>query len=92
MIKKKIILDLCGGTGAWSKPYRDAHFAVYPPGLIETPIKAGCPERGIVLDPFFGSGTTAVVAEALNRQWLGIEINPDYIKIAKKKLRQRRLI
>ena len=57
--------------------FHGAHFATYPPKLIETPIKAGCPEGGIVLDPFIGSGTTAVVAKSLNCNWVGIELNPE---------------
>jgi DNA modification methylase len=63
------------------------HFAVYPPKLIETPITAGCPENGIVLDPFMGSGTTAVVAKSLNRHFIGVELNRRYIKIANERLR-----
>lgn len=73
----------------WSintKPYNEAHFATYPEELIETPIKAGCPVGGIVLDPFFGSGTTGVVAIKLGRKYLGIELNPAYIKIAQDRL------
>lgn len=66
--------------------YHGAHFAVFPPVLIETPIKAGCPEDGIVLDPFIGSGTTAFVAEKLNRNWLGIELNPEYAKLAEERI------
>lgn len=65
----------------WSintKGIRDNHFATYPQELIETPIKAGCPEGGVVLDIFMGSGTTGVVAEKLNRKWIGIELNKDY--------------
>jgi DNA modification methylase len=50
-------------------------------------IKAGCPEDGIVLDPFIGSGTTAIVARKLNRNFIGIELNPEYIKIAERQLR-----
>lgn len=61
-----------------TKPYKGAHFAVFPEDLIETPIKAGCPEGGIVLDPFMGSGTTASVAKRLNRNYVGIELNPNY--------------
>jgi len=75
-----------------TKPFKEAHFAVYPPELIETPIKAGCPENGIVLDPFFGSGTTGVVARSLNRNWIGIELNPEYIKIANNRLKQGKLL
>lgn len=79
----------------WSippKPYPGAHFAVYPPGLIETPIKAGCPEKGIVLDIFMGSGTTAEVARNLDRQFIGIELNPEYIKLANDRLKQKKLL
>lgn len=70
--------------------YHGAHFAVFPPALIETPIKAGCPENGIVLDPFIGSGTTAFVAEKLNRNWLGIELNPEYAKLAEERIFQNK--
>lgn len=69
------------------KPFKEAHFAVYPPELIETPIKAGCPENGIVLDPFMGSGTTALVALRLKRKFTGIELNPKYIQIAEARLK-----
>ena len=71
-----------------TKPYSEAHFAVYPEKLCAIPIKAGCPERGIVLDPFFGSGTTGLVAKNLLRNYIGIELNEDYIKIANKRLAQ----
>jgi site-specific DNA-methyltransferase (adenine-specific) len=66
--------------------FRGAHFAVYPPELIETPIKAGCPENGTILDPFFGAGTTGLVALKQEKRFIGIELNPKYIKIAKKRL------
>ncbi len=69
-----------------TKPYPEAHFAVFPEELIKTPILAGCPEGGIVLDPFAGSGTTLKAAHQLNRKWIGIEINPDYVQLAKKRL------
>lgn len=75
----------------WSintKPFKEKHFATYPEELIITPIKACCPENGIVLDPFMGSGTTAVVARSLGLKYVGIELNPDYIKIAEKRLAQ----
>ncbi len=130
-----------------TKPYPGAHFAVYPNDIVETPIKAGCPEfickkcgkaretiykksgqfqrrwsknnaegspygkqdsmqntyntelsncgckagwkSGIVLDPFIGSGTTAVVAKQLGRQWIGIELNPEYKKLAEKRLKKK---
>lgn len=63
------------------------HFAVYPPKLIETPILAGCPEKGIVLDPFIGSGTTALVAKELKRNFIGIELNSKYVKLARQRLK-----
>ena len=69
------------------KPFKEAHFAVYPEELCETPIRAGCPEGGIVLDPFFGAGTTGLVALKQNKKFLGIELNPEYIKIAKARLK-----
>lgn len=68
--------------------FHDAHFATYPPKLIETPIKAGCKENGIVLDPFMGSGTTAIVAKKLNRNYIGIELNEEYIKIADSRIQR----
>lgn len=67
-------------------PYTEAHFATFPEKLIVDMIKAGCPEGGIVLDPFMGAGTTAVVARKLNRNYIGFELNPDYIKIAENRL------
>lgn len=70
--------------------YHGAHFAVFPPALLEIPIKAGCPEDGIVLDPFIGSGTTAVVANRLNRKWIGIELNPEYTKLAEMRILQNK--
>jgi site-specific DNA-methyltransferase (adenine-specific) len=66
--------------------FRDAHFATYPEKLIVDCIKAGCPTDGIVLDPFMGAGTTALVASKLHRNYLGIELNSKYIKIAEKRL------
>jgi len=68
--------------------YHGAHFAVFPPALIETPIKSCCPKGGVVLDPFIGSGTTAIVAENSNRNWLGIELNPEYTKLAEERISQ----
>ena len=69
-----------------SEPFKGAHFATFPTKLIEPCILAGCPEGGVVLDPFFGAGTTGYVAKKLNRQYIGIEINQDYIEIAKKRI------
>lgn len=70
-----------------TKPYSEAHFATYPEDLIVDCIKAGCPEGGIVLDPFMGAGTTALVARKLNRNYIGFELNPEYIRIANNRLR-----
>lgn len=64
----------------------NAHFAVYPEKLCEKPILAGCPRNGIVLDPFMGSGTTAVVARRLGRQFIGFELNPLYVALANARL------
>ena len=69
-----------------TKPYKEAHFAVFPTELIEPCIKAGCPEDGYVLDPFGGSGTTGLVADRLNRNATIIELNKDYIEIAQNRI------
>lgn len=70
-----------------TKGFKGNHFAVYPEALVETPIRACCPRGGVVLDPFLGTGTTAVAAQKLGRQWVGIELNPAYVDIAKNRLR-----
>lgn len=71
-----------------TKPYPDAHFATFPPELPATCIKAGCPEGGIVLDPFAGSGTTLDVAKELGRNAIGIELSPDYCDLIVDRCRQ----
>ncbi len=63
-------------------PYRGKHFAAYPPKLAERCILAGCPEGGIVLDPFFGSGTTGIAAVHNGRHYIGIELNEEYCFLA----------
>lgn len=73
----------------WSintQSFSDAHFATFPESLVEPMVAAGCPPGGLVLDPFMGSGTTAIVAKKLSRDYLGIELNPDFIKIAEKRI------
>lgn len=73
----------------WSIPthgFSEAHFATFPPRIPEICIKAGCPEGGIVLDPFGGSGTTAMVADRLKRDAILIELNPAYVQIAEKRI------
>lgn len=69
-----------------TKPYKGAHFATFPQDLIKPCILAGCPENGIVLDPFMGSGTTAVTAQELRRNFIGIELNADYIEMANQRI------
>lgn len=69
-----------------TRPFAGAHFATFPPDLIEPCILAGCPVGGIVLDPFMGSGTTALVSDRLQRSSWGIELNADYIEIARKRI------
>ena len=68
------------------KPYRGAHFAVYPPDLIEPCIKAGSEVGDIVLDPFMGSGTTAAVAKSLGRDYIGCELHEDYGDLIRKRV------
>lgn len=83
----------------WDIPtngFKDAHFAVFPEALVETPIKAGCPENGIVLDPFIGSGTVGVVTIKQSKQIRGIELNPSFIELARARMKpyleQKKLI
>ena len=71
-----------------TKPYKGAHFATFPPALITPCILAGCPQGGTVLDPFGGSGTTGDVAEGLGRNSVLVELNPDYVSLAKKRTAQ----
>jgi len=70
------------------KPYKGAHFAVYPPDLIEPCIKAGSEEGDIVLDPFMGSGTTAMVAKSLGRDYNGCELHEDYGNLIQKRVKE----
>ena len=75
----------------WSVPLskcREAHFAVFPEPLVEDCIKAGCPVNGWVLDPFLGSGTTAVVARRLRRNFVGIDCNKQYCELARQRIAQ----
>jgi len=73
-----------------TKPNNYAHFATYPEELIIPCILAGSREGGIILDPFLGSGTTAVTALKLLRKYIGCEINPEYIKIAEQRIAKER--
>lgn len=69
-----------------TEPFSGSHFAVFPKELIRPCILAGSSRNGIVLDPFFGSGTTGIVAEEEGRNCIGIEINPEYVEIAKRRI------
>ena len=71
-----------------TQPYPDAHFAVFPPELVRRPILATVPEGGTVLDPFFGSGTTAVMARRLGRKAVGVELSEAYCELAAKRFQQ----
>ena len=83
-----------GGKGAnartvWTIPtgrFKGAHFATFPPELPKRCISAGCPEGGTVLDPFAGAGTTLMVAKQLGRKWIGMELNADYVEMAKMRI------
>ena len=68
------------------KPYKDAHFAVFPPDLIEPCIKAGSERGDIILDPFMGSGTTAMVSKQLGRDYIGCELHEEYGKLIQDRL------
>lgn len=86
--------DLIKGTrnkrSVWNvstKPFKESHFATFPEKLIAPCILAGCSENGKVLDPFFGAGTVGVVSKKLNRNYVGIELNPEYIKMAENRIK-----
>ena len=63
-----------------------AHCATYPVALCEKPIAASCPPDGLVLDPFAGMGTTCVAVKRLGRDYLGIDVNPEYVAVAEQRL------
>ena len=79
-----------------TQPYKEAHFATFPPKLIEPCILAGAPAGGVILDPFNGSGTTGLVALQHGRAYIGIELNPDYLAMTMPRIenaqRQERLL
>jgi site-specific DNA-methyltransferase (adenine-specific) len=88
---RKAILDINGRNKrtVWevnTQPFPDAHFATFPPKLIEPCILAATQPGDFVLDPFFGSGTVGVVCQELDRKYIGIELNPEYTSIAVKRL------
>src|SRR6185312_7686652 len=83
--------DVRNKRSVWTvatQPYKEAHFATFPPALIEPCVLAGCPVGGTVLDPFGGSGTTGEVAEALGRDSILIELNPEYVELADRRTQQ----
>jgi DNA modification methylase len=73
-------------------PFSEAHFATFPPDLIKPCILAGAPTGGIVLDPFLGSGTTAMVAKSLGRRAWGIDANAEYLEMAKRRCAQMGMV
>jgi DNA modification methylase len=75
-----------------TQPYSGAHFATFPPALIEPCILAGSRPADIVLDPFMGSGTTAQVAQQLGRQYIGCELNPQYLSLQSERTAQQALL
>ena len=86
---KDVVYTTRNKRDVWSvcvKPNKEAHFATYPPELITPCILAGCPEQGIVLDPFMGSGTTGIVARTFNRNYVGCELNPEYHKMSERRI------
>lgn len=88
-------LDTRNKRSVWTvatTPYKGAHFATFPTELIEPCILAGAPAGGVVLDPFFGSGTTGEVAQNLGRAFIGCELNPDYEPLQRERLRQMGLM
>lgn len=88
-IRSSGVYPMANKRSVWTvatKPFNEAHFATYPPELIEDCILAGCPVGGVVLDPFFGAGTTGLVAMSQKKSYIGIELNPEYIEIAKKRI------
>lgn len=69
-----------------SSPFKGAHFATFPPKLIEPCILAGCPKGEVVIDPFAGAGTVGLVSKQHGRDFVGIELNPEYCEMARKRI------
>jgi len=88
---RKMVYDKRNKRSVWkvtTKPYKGAHFAVFPPELIIDCIKAGSQEGDCILDPFMGSGTTAMVAKSLGRDYIGCELHEDYGNLIEKRIRE----
>jgi DNA modification methylase len=89
-IKEEAVDGLKNKRDVWpiqTKPFKGAHFAVYPPELVEPCVLAGSRIGDIVLDPFSGSGTTGVVAINNGRTYIGLELNPDYAQLSVDRIR-----
>lgn len=87
-----LVKEFRNKRSVWSvttRPFKGAHFATFPPALIEPCILAGSPVGGVVLDPYMGAGTTALVAKKHGRNFLGCELNPEYVDMALKRLEER---
>jgi site-specific DNA-methyltransferase (adenine-specific) len=69
-----------------TKPFKEAHFATFPPEIPRICIKAGSKTGDTILDPFSGAGTVGYVCEKLNRKFIGIELNPQYVKMAEERI------
>lgn len=88
-IKEKCMSDTKNKRSVWTvcpKPYKGAHFAVFPEKLIEPCVLAGCPSGSTILDPFAGSGTTGLVAKRHGCNFIGIELNPEYAELARNRI------
>lgn len=85
-----LVADTRNRRSVWTvttKPFKGAHFATFPPDLIEPCILAGCPVGGTVLDPFGGAGTTGLVAQRHERNAVLCELNPEYAKMAGERIK-----
>ena len=85
----KDVVEMRNKRTVWdvpTSPFKGPHYATFPPDLIKPCILAGCPEGGIVLDPFMGAGTTGVVAKFLERDYVGIELNPRDVEMAEDRI------
>lgn len=85
----KAIRETRNRRSVWTvatKPFKGAHFATFPPDLIEPCVLAGAPVGGLVLDPFAGAGTTGLVAKRTGREFVGIELNPEYAVMAEARI------
>ena len=91
---RKMVYDKRNKRSVWkvtNKPYKGSHFAVFPPELITPCILAGSEKNDIILDPFMGSGTTAMVAKELGRYYIGCELHEEYGKLIQKRLHERKV-